>query len=185
MKKCPFCAEESPEAAVVCRHCSRDLKSPASQAELVAPKKETRVFSWIVAGCFGLMFIGWLASHANATPTSASPAPSAAAVPAPPQLEILSSRGYKSSDSYFSVEGQVKNVSSEPLKHVAVVATWFDRNDTFIRTNSALIDHDPILPGQTSPFKTISRSNPEMSKFSLEFKRLAGGTIRTEDKTQH
>jgi len=38
MKKCPFCAEEIQEAAVVCKHCSRELQT--SKGASVAPAAE-------------------------------------------------------------------------------------------------------------------------------------------------
>jgi hypothetical protein len=79
------------------------------------------------------------------------------------------------------VEGQVKNIGSEPLRHVTAVATWYSSDGTFIKSDDAVIDYDPILPGQTSPFKTISSSNPAMSKFTVEFKELFGAAIDTRD----
>jgi hypothetical protein len=83
---------------------------------------------------------------------------------------------------YHYVEGQVKNVSDKPLKNVTAVGIWLDKDGNFIKSDDALIDYNPILPGQTSPFKTISSGNPAMSKYRVEFKFLFGGKIAVDDQ---
>lgn len=98
-------------------------------------------------------------------------------------LAIIASRGYESEHgNYWYVEGQVKNVSDEPLHNVMVVATWSDKDGQFIKSDDALIDYNPIMPGQTSPFQTITSGNPAMSRYSVDFKTLMGGTLRVEDQ---
>ena len=115
-----------------------------------------------------------------ATPSTA-PAPRAAAMP----LALLSSRGYKSDGGYFIVEGQIRNESDRSIPALMAVATWYDAKGGFITSDTALIEFDPLLPGQTSPFKTMSRGNPEMSRFGLAFKTIAGPQLAHRDLTQN
>ena len=44
-----------------------------------------------------------------------------------------------------------------------------------------LIEYNPILSGQTSPFEVMARHNPAMHNARLEFKTLMGGTIEWRD----
>lgn len=94
-----------------------------------------------------------------------------------PKLELLSWR-WSDSGSFLRVEGEVKNISSESLDNVEVLASFYESNNIFVKSAEALIEYNPILPGQTSPFKAITSSNPAIKTSSIQFKKVLGGTIR-------
>lgn len=92
------------------------------------------------------------------------------------KLEVLKWSWHTQYD-YAIAEGQVRNISTEPLRNIEAVVIFKTRGGDFITSGSALIDYNPILPGQTSPFKVMATHNPAMDKASLEFKELMGGQV--------
>jgi tetratricopeptide (TPR) repeat protein len=98
-------------------------------------------------------------------------------------LELLSWH-WSESYGYVEAEGQVKNISGKKLDNIEVLVTWFDGNNNMITSESSLITYNPILPGQISPFRVMTSSNPAMSGASIEFKHLFGGKILTYRKNK-
>ncbi len=92
-------------------------------------------------------------------------------------LELISFKWYKSSRSYVRAEGEVKNISDAPLRNIMAVVTYKTKDKDFITYDSALIEYNPIMPDQTSPFSVISTYNPLMEIAYLEFQSLSGEKI--------
>lgn len=58
------------------------------------------------------------------------------------------------------------------------VVIFRTENGTLVKTDDALIDYDPLMPGQSSPFQVLATENPAIKKLSLSFKHLLGGEIK-------
>jgi hypothetical protein len=59
MKKCPYCAEEIQDAAVVCKHCGRNIGAGGVATEPERLKKKTSIATWAVLAL--VLFVGGLA----------------------------------------------------------------------------------------------------------------------------
>ena len=90
---------------------------------------------------------------------------------------VLEDWNWREEHGYAIAEGKVTNISGMSLKNVEAIVTFKNESGEFITTGSALLEYNPILDGQSSPFKVYATWNPAMSKASISFKKLMGGVL--------
>jgi len=189
--KCPFCKAQIPSDALRCSHCSADLSDVKAQQEIkkqVSQKKKVSIAVTVIFIILAVLLIRSCVSSPDTTskmPSDKSSTGQVSDEPSPRQeseqevLELLSFRCY-TEYSYFHIVGEVKNISNKSLEDVVAVGKAYTKDGKFVKSDEALIDYNPILSGQTSPFEVLMTGNPEISKCNVEFKEFWGGTIPTK-----
>lgn len=177
---CAYCNTRNIAFHQFCGKCGAEYSVNESAAE-AHPWTNMQIAGAVCIGIMLLIAIGVISGikhppQPNQTynpsfPTTTTSTP----LPAPP-LELLSKRGEREYD-YITVEGQVKNITAEPLEHVQVVIECHTADGTFVKSAESLISYDPLLPGQTSPFKAMTTDNPAIKTYRVSFKTMWGGTL--------
>ncbi len=90
---------------------------------------------------------------------------------------IVESWGWTVGHGYITVTGQVTNNTGQSLRAVQAVASFYTADKVFVKESSAIVEYNPILPGQTTPFKVLCTNNPAIVSAQIEFAHLFGGTI--------
>lgn len=166
-----------------CRECGQQVSSEAAACPACGCSKPVRqwgffkiFFTTLFLFVSGLSLIGALAVD-PAPPTQTQPKrltekPRPPAPPAP-ELKIKSWR-CDIEENYTYVRGEVKNLTDQKIEHVLAVATYKNKAGELVKSDDALLDFDPLMPGQTSPFKVITRNNPEITNCELSFATMRG-----------
>ena len=166
LKACKECKKEVSTKAKLCPHCG------APQAKSIG-----------VVGIIFILFVGYLlisvigviGSKTNPTSTISTSSYAVPSASEPPPLEVQSWR-CESEHGYSYVRGEVKNISSRKLENVTAVGEFRTASGELVKSEHALIEYNPILPGQTSPFHAGGTTNPEMKTCTFSFKELLSGT---------
>jgi len=110
--------------------------------------------------------------------TSCASAPSVSTdVDAKPSLLLLPIQVQKHHGTIW-IEGQVKNISTENLETIFPVADFYDASGALVQSSTGQMTYDPIMPGQTSPFKIAADDNPLIQRIEISgFKTPWGARI--------
>lgn len=167
MHKCKQCLGEIPVKAKKCQHCGAKVG-----------------ISFMLKGCAvfaGFMMViaivSALSDKGGVAPTTKPTV--VVQVASTPLLELESWKYYKSY-GYVHIEGKVKNLTDKKLERIQAVGEFSDDKGNFIKSDSSLIEYNPILPNQSSPFHILTTDNPEIKKGSVTFKYMFGATIPTK-----
>ena len=93
------------------------------------------------------------------------------------QPSVDSAASCSRSSSYITCEGFVTNLTTSSLSNVQVVIV-FEVDGNPVASDTSFITYDPLLPGQQSPWKVITRDNPAFTTRTVEFKLFAGPKLR-------
>jgi hypothetical protein len=102
----------------------------------------------------------------------------------PPKVKApLKISSWKCTHAYgfMTLEGEVLNRSDTPIDNLLAVGIFKTQEDEFIKAETALVEYQPLLPHQRSPFKVMAMYNPAMKYCSLGFKQMFGGKIASEE----
>lgn len=191
---CPGCGqtiEVPPKSAA--RASSAPPVIPAAPAPVVAIQPRHSVFYYVFWGTLSLIatllilglgitfFSGALGGLLLATAPASRPPAKMAPAPERPKTPPLLLHKWrftsKESSRICTVEGEVSNVSDEPIQALQVVVTYRTKDGSFITSDFSYVEFLPLMPGQKSPWKVMSRWNPEMETASVRFKTTRSGEI--------
>lgn len=83
-----------------------------------------------------------------------------------PILKFLDWRWY-SEDNWIYVEGEVKNTSRKTIRSVNIIASFYRKNDRFLKSDDTYTELNTLDPGMVSPFKIMLAYDPAIAKVKL------------------
>jgi hypothetical protein len=93
----------------------------------------------------------------------------------PPASLALNVFRWKANEyGYVDVEGQLTNTSDRSIRSLQGLIEFYDADGQFITSQFVPITITPLMPGQTSPFKSVAKYNPQMHLAKMRFKTYEG-----------
>ncbi len=161
-------------ASMSCKECGRKVSRNAKKCPQcgIAIKGKIPLFAWLAIPVIFLAAIGYLYISTKSSTPSNTKQPALPVADIRP-LELISRKCGKENINVYIV-GEVKNISPESMEKVMAVAMFRTKDGTLVKSEEAIIHSNPILPGQTSPFKVGGTDDPAITDCYLSFKNPSG-----------
>jgi hypothetical protein len=88
------------------------------------------------------------------------------------------------SANFVEFEGQVTNNSDRAIRSLQALAEFYTSDGKFITSTSTFMDINPLMPGQTTPFKGYQSFKSEMETVKIRFKTFNGEISFTDARTK-
>lgn len=111
-------------------------------------------------------------------PSDSSPSPVASSSVTPVTLNAFHWK--VNSANMVAFEGQVTNNSDQPIRSLEALAEFYTSDGKFITSASTYMDINPLMPGQTTPFKGYETFQFEMETVKIRLKTFNGEISYTD-----
>lgn len=86
---------------------------------------------------------------------------------------------------FVIAHGQVANITNRKMENIEAVMLYYAADGSLVKSASALVKFNPIMPGQWSTYEVITDHNPAIVSARVEFKSLFGGKIQSVTKAHY
>lgn len=156
--KCKECNNEISKNADKCPHCGAPLGA-----------KQYNIFSLIF-----VIIVIWFLWKIFSPTSSVNPSVKAMVSTTSPSLKLLAST-CNHDNGFIHLEGEAQNISAKKLENIEAVGLFRAKDGTLVKSAEMLIEYNPIMPNQASPFHVITTSNPMIKTCNVSFKSLSTG----------